>query len=350
MSRILHYILILCVSELMAQDPQFSQYYSAPLILNPALAGETECYRVGFNARNQWTSLPGGAFNTASVFVDFNAPALRSGFGVLALHDEIGTPRMSSNEISGFYSFLASFSSQVNLRMGLQGTFVSRSLDYSKLVFEDQFSGTRVSNSVSSDAVRSFANKQYGDFSSGLVLFGEDTYWLGFSANHLLKPQQGFYKESRLPIKYSFHGGYNFQIKSRAKMKKQVDVIKIIPTFLYKGQGKFDQMDIGIYLIQAPLLVGLWYRGLAVKNDYRIPNQDAVNAQLGILIRNVTLTYSYDFTLSKLSNTNTKGSHELSFIYPFCSDWPPRKRIPPKHVRRLPCPDLQRSLRYEGTF
>jgi len=333
-----------------AQDPQYSQYYSTPLLLNPALAGETDCYRVGFNARNQWSRLPGGAFNTASVFVDFNSPALRSGFGVLALHDEIGTPRMSSNELSGYYSFLASVSDQLNFRMGLQGTFVSRGLDYSRLVFEDQFSGIQVAKPTTGDEVRNFANKKYGDFSSGVVMFGEDSYWLGFSAHHLLKPEQGFYKESKLPIKYSLHGGYSFNLKAKGKKKSAGDVMNIIPTFMYKSQGKFDQLDLGLYIIQSPLLLGVWYRGVVVKNDFRVYNQDAVNVQAGVLVNKLTVTYSYDFTISRLSNTNTKGSHELSLIYQFCSDWPPRKKTPSRKIRRLPCPDFQRSLKYKGTF
>ncbi|MFM8742085.1 MAG: type IX secretion system membrane protein PorP/SprF, partial [Cytophagales bacterium] len=34
-----------------AQDPQFSQFYAAPLYLNPAFAGSTNQNRVGINYR-----------------------------------------------------------------------------------------------------------------------------------------------------------------------------------------------------------------------------------------------------------------------------------------------------------
>ncbi|WP_287060456.1 type IX secretion system membrane protein PorP/SprF, partial [Algoriphagus sp.] len=40
-----------------AQDPQYSQYYAAPLYLNPAMAGGELTGRVGFNYRNQWPSI-----------------------------------------------------------------------------------------------------------------------------------------------------------------------------------------------------------------------------------------------------------------------------------------------------
>lgn len=352
MKKLLFIFAFFLKTAIYAQDPQFSQYYSAPLILNPAMAGATDCYRVGMNARTQWVGLPGGAFNTASVFMDLNYPDYRSGFGLLALHDNIGTPRLSSNEISGFYSFLVPVSKMVNFRLGLQGTFVSRNLDYSRLIFEDQFSGIVVTNPVSNDRVRNYNSVRYGDFSSGILLFGEEKYWLGFAAHHLFEPEQGFYHSSRLPMKFSIHGGLNFYKKSRSRYHAhfpQQEKFKIIPTFMYKSQAKFDQLDLGIYFIQAPLLLGAWYRGIPIKKDDNIYNRDAIDVQIGFQHNDFSFTYSYDFTISRLNIRNTHGSHEISVVYLFCMDWP-RRRKPPRHVRKLPCPDFQRSLKYKGNF
>ena len=53
----LFYILLLCFSSglLSGQDLQFSQYYSAPLQLNPALTGGFGAkYRVSAIYRDQW--------------------------------------------------------------------------------------------------------------------------------------------------------------------------------------------------------------------------------------------------------------------------------------------------------
>ncbi|MFA9210006.1 MAG: type IX secretion system membrane protein PorP/SprF, partial [Yersinia sp. (in: enterobacteria)] len=36
----------------------------------------------------------------------------------------------------------------------------------------------------------------------------------------------------------------------------------ITPAFIYKAQGKFDQLDVGMYLTYEPVVFGLWYRGL----------------------------------------------------------------------------------------
>lgn len=347
MKYLFSFLLLLFMLTGFSQDPQFSQYYSAPLLLNPAFAGATECYRLGFNARSQWTGLPGGAFNTASVFVDLNVPSLRSGFGLLALYDRIGTPGMSSSEISGMYSYLAPVSELINFRLGVQGTYVSRGLDYSRLYFEDQFQGTALGTNASVDPMTSYTNVQYADFSSGVIMFGDDLYWVGFSAHHLGRPQQGFYLNSRLPVKYSLHGGLSFRVKQYEGLVDQD--FRIIPTFMFKSQQKFDQLDLGVYIIRSSFLAGIWYRGIPLKKDFRINNMDAINAQVGVHLSNFTFTYSYDFTISNLNIRNTYGSHEISLIYLFCLDWPKTKK-PSFKTRRLPCPDFQRSVKKRQNY
>jgi hypothetical protein len=53
-----------------AQDPQFSQFYAAPLYLNPAFAGGTGQARAGMNYRNQWPAIDAN-FTTMSVYGDY---------------------------------------------------------------------------------------------------------------------------------------------------------------------------------------------------------------------------------------------------------------------------------------
>ena len=334
-------LLLIATIVVNAQDPQFSQYYNAPLLINPAFTGGGECYRVGTNNRVQWTGLE-GSFKTASLYADLNVPDLRSGFGIMVLHDNIGVSRLSSNEISGFYSFLAPFSEQFNLRFGLQGTYASRHINYSRLLFEDQFSGTSVTGAASADPLTARNTTQYFDLSSGIVLYGEETYWLGFSAHHLNRPDQSFYNAgiSRLPVRYSLHGGFNIYRRTHIMQEKD-EMLRIVPTFIYKAESRFDQLDVGVYMIKSYLLLGIWYRGVFPKTHAGIRNNDAVILQAGVRFNSFAFTYSYDITTSKLGLSNTLGSHEISLIYNFCLDWPPRKK-PGRKSRRLPCPDFQR--------
>src|SRR5690348_681523 len=58
------------VDAVKAQDPQFSQFYAAPLYLNPAFAGSTNQARAGINYRNQWPAIDAN-FTTMSFFADY---------------------------------------------------------------------------------------------------------------------------------------------------------------------------------------------------------------------------------------------------------------------------------------
>src|SRR5215213_2031645 len=72
-----------------AQDPQFSQFYAAPLYLNPAFAGSTNQARAGINYRNQWPAIDAN-FTTMSAFFDYFIEDKKSGVGVLITRDQEG--------------------------------------------------------------------------------------------------------------------------------------------------------------------------------------------------------------------------------------------------------------------
>src|SRR6185295_17434324 len=47
------------LGDLLAQDPEFTQFYANPLYLNPAFAGTARCPRICLNYRNQWPGISG---------------------------------------------------------------------------------------------------------------------------------------------------------------------------------------------------------------------------------------------------------------------------------------------------
>ena len=80
---------IILSSDVMAQDPQFSQFYANPLYLNPAFAGTARCPRVVMNYRNQWPGIPGN-FVTYSASYDQHVDDMNGGLGVLVMNDRAG--------------------------------------------------------------------------------------------------------------------------------------------------------------------------------------------------------------------------------------------------------------------
>lgn len=338
MRKLLTLLLSLFVFWAEGQDAQVSQYYSAPLYLNPALTGAGDCYRTGLLYRSQWSGLD-KPFSTITAYVDLNYTPWSSGFGLLVLRDNAGTNNISTTEVELSYRYDVALDNKNHLRFGLQGGYGNKTINYDGLNFEDQYLGTQIQNQNTIDPVTEANAINFADFSAGLLLFGDDSYWLGLSAHHLNRPVDSFYDdENRLPIKYSIHGGYKIKF-SRSMVNRNKAPFLLTPTFMYKHQGMYDQMDLGMYFIQHSILFGLWYRGVLIKEEDNIRNNDALIVHLGYKHNALSLIYSYDATLSNLALGNTKGSHEISLTYDFCLSWPPQTRVP-KNVKRLPCPSF----------
>src|SRR6266481_262099 len=96
-------ILLVC-GTVTAQDPQFSQFYAAPLYLDPAFAGATGQARVGANYRNQWPAIDAN-FNTISAFGDFYNESKNVGFGAIITKDREGLLGLQSTSIGLMASY-----------------------------------------------------------------------------------------------------------------------------------------------------------------------------------------------------------------------------------------------------
>lgn len=310
-----------------AQDPAFSQYYSAPLFLNPAFAGSTPSYRFISNYRNQWPGV-GAGFKTAAFSFDMMLPELRSGVGVLFMSDQAGTASLKSNVMNLLYSYKISTKSGWVISPGLSFGLGRRSIDFNKLLFYDQLNldGTQTPSGI----IFTPDPKTYFDFGAGMLIYNSKM-WIGGSANHLNEPNRSIVDGvTQLPLKWSIHGGMSFRIKNLG-MRGRTAVL--LPSFNYKSQGRFDQLDIGTYLMIEPVVFGLWYRGIPIHQDVADNvSQDAVMANLGFKLSKFDIMYSYDITVSKLG-TGAGGAHEISIKYEIN-----RLKRQPKKGRFIPCP------------
>lgn len=86
-----------------AQDPHFSQFFSSPLTLNPALTGKFDgTLRVAGNYRNQWPAF-NNVFTTSTASIDFailqkNIPYNDTwGVGIIALTDKAAGGILTNN-------------------------------------------------------------------------------------------------------------------------------------------------------------------------------------------------------------------------------------------------------------
>lgn len=281
----------------MAQHPVFSQVYANPLYLNPALAGSKECPKIYLNYRNQWPSLSGG-FTTTSIAYDQYANKLSGGIGFQMMHDVSFNGVLQNTSASAIYSYHFKLSDQLKLAVGAQAGWTQRFIDFSRLTFGEMIdptqgfvypSGEPFSGKIINDH---WGTKGYLDFSSGLVLFSE-VFHVGAAVKHLSQPKSGFYSDGRLPVLFSGHASVNFNLNEAKTML-------ISPSLIYAYQGGFQRLSAGATFQANWFTFGTWYS-----------SRDAIVFQAGFKTRLINFGYSYDITVSLLTN-QSGGAHELS--------------------------------------
>ncbi|WP_194777120.1 PorP/SprF family type IX secretion system membrane protein [Pararhodonellum marinum] len=328
------------IQESLAQDPQYSQFYAAPLYLNPAFAGSELQGRVGANYRNQWPGID-TQFTTFSAYFDTFLDKYNSGVGFMIMNDVEGAAGLRSVTVSGLYSYELRLGEGIYFRPGFQASYIRRDIGFfENLIFANQI-----------NPADPFSEPLPGGDLSGLgepvnmlsLSFGglvfTNNFWFGASAHHVNQPNQSFLDGvSNLPTKFSVHTGYRISLGTGGyrgdytHMRRQRS---ITPTLNYKRQGPFEQLDVGTYLYLEPLVLGLWYRGLPYKPINDQSNRDAIVLLVGVnLPSGMNVGYSFDYTVSQLG-IQSGGAHEisLSFVLPDKNQGKPRLRD-----TLLPCP------------
>lgn len=321
---------------LLAQDPQVSQFYAAPLYLNPGFAGTAQQHRLNLLHRMQWASLP-KAYTTTMLSYDYNMRALNSGFGMMLLRDKAGSGGLTTTNLGGYYSYKIQLGRKGGwiVSPGVQFSYTLRNIDFSKLVLGDQltFGSSGQVPSTIDPTVRKIDNTGFFDFATGVLVYNK-LGWAGVSAYHINEPNQSLLSdEDRLPTKYSVHGGVRMNLYNGPQDRDRIS--SLAPSFIYKKQGRFQQLDLGMHFHYNPIMAGLWYRGIPLARDeYEYIRQDAVSFLFGLRFPTFDVGYSYDFTVSSLGPASG-GSHEITLMYQFNSAQSHKVKRKEKFI---PCP------------
>lgn len=326
------FFLFFIIKESFSQDPQFSQFYAAPLYLCPSFAGTSpQKTRVALSYRNQWPEIP-RAYTSYSFSFDHYISNIKSGIGFLFLRDQAGPGRLATTNIGGIYSFDINLNDDIHVRPGAHFLYTYRSINFSELIFYDQVKYNLPSSAFVYPDIQKRGDV---DFSLSTLAYREKQ-WLGVTIDHLLKPNQSFFGDEAInPMKYSVFGGTRVLVKQRLLVKQQEDVSF---AFLYKQQALYKQFDVGAYYFKTPMVFGIWYRGIPFFKgkekdnvNTRFNGSDAAVFLVGYRLEGISLGYSYDITISKLRN-KTGGAHEVTLVWNFkLQKWQ-------KKPSSLPCP------------
>lgn len=291
----------LSLSDMRAQDPQFSQFYANTLYLNPAFAGTAICGRLNLNFRDQWPAIH-GTYVTYSASYDQHINNF-GGLGLLITSDNAARGTMITNRAGLMYAYQQNIRQEVSFSAALQLDIEQKSLSNGGQLFGDRIDPKYGPTDNYGEIVPS-TTVTYPDFSAGAIVYG-NLYHVGFSAHHLLKPNQSFMNgQSLLPTKYTAHAGLIIPLDEN-KPRYARSGSYISPQIIYQQQQDFTELNLGFYAKKGPITGGLWYR-----------TRDAIIVSVGVQKNAFRFAYSYDVTLSKLG-FSTLGSHELSAGYRF---------------------------------
>ncbi len=300
------FIIFLVPQILFAQDPEFSQFFANPLSLNPAFTGTTELPRIILNYRNQWPQ-KGATYITYSASYDQISKKLNTGFGVQVIYDRESNNVINSSSAMFSYSYHIKFDERKFMNLGLQAGVVLKQFNTSNLIFPSEID--QLSGYITGSGTNDFANekKLFPDFAVGALGQQNDFFW-GVGVHHLTQPNESIIEgdqKGKLPVKATLHVGARSRKLHHGLLSREYT---ISPNILYQQQGSFKQLNFGIYMIEKSFQFGGWFRD---NIDIR---PDAIIFLAGFAREKFQVGYSFDLTLSKLSNYSY-GSHEISITF-----------------------------------
>ena len=315
-SLYLFFLMVLPSTRVLAQDHTYTQFFNSPVYLNPALTGQFEGdMRMTMIYRNQWTSIPGNiSFTTASI--DYNIPKFGGGVGLMFSRSSEGTAFLVNNSIAGTYAYSISAEGLV-LSFGLQAGIANRTINYNKLVFDDQIDSRLgfIPGSTSAASSIPFYNKFYFDSGVGInLVIGE--FNIGGALQHLNKPNESFTgTPAKLPMRGLGHISYRWDLNPYEDLYDD-EKSYIIPTLVYYKQAKAQSINLGLQYKRRTVNAGLWYHsgtesgpgavGISLIFDIIINREGSEKFRFGV---------SHDAPVSGLNYSNTSGTSEGSVGY-----------------------------------
>ncbi|AFC25570.1 PorP/SprF family type IX secretion system membrane protein [Saprospira grandis] len=346
------------LQEAKAQDPRYSQYYSAPARLSPALAGVMESqYRLGINYRSQWSSVLDKPYNTASFTAEGKFAVGKEDFvgvGFNAMRDVAGASSYSITDI-GLDVNYQKLLTQGRGRLGKERSSYliagghlglgQRAIDWDQNTYSTQYDNEygngyynpNINSGENMLAVRD--SRIYADLHVGLMWYGtfgkRQSAYGGISIFHLNQPDISLFDRSPVDTSGNTFAGpteklysrFNIHAGGEVRLGGRRSAMSLLPGAVVMIQGPSTEISTGVSLrYQAPkyddfaFRFGLWNR---LANQYVTDNSsslgvDAIIFIVGLDVNQFQFGFSYDATMSTLATVNnSRGGMEVSLIYNF---------------------------------
>lgn len=318
--------------EINGQDFHYSQFYHAPLHLNPALTGIFNGDgRLSANYKSQWADVPVD-YKTFTVAYDkkFYNRTDRTAFfsGGLGLnYDRAGDSKLTWGGVNLNLSYTKMFSPRVFLSVGGQAGLAQRSFDPGNLRFDSQFDDPSGVVDLGLPTGENFGNDShiFPDFALGinLRLQAKPTSNLvyrnnkrtkldiGVGIHHLFTPDQSFIEDVTVPLerRLSPYASGTLQLGTP---------FDLVGAITYQTQSSAYEELVGMAGIRFHLSnkLGKQFNFLVGAGMRRNEIQDAWWPTVELGINNLEIGLNYDFNVSRFDvATENRGGLELSLRY-----------------------------------
>lgn len=329
-------VFLVAVHTCLAQDPNFSQFFSSPLNINPALTGNINAdWRMISNLRDQWIG-PASPYMTGTVSFDRkvmqnkipNMPENDNvmGIGGMFMYDYamagVAKNLYASMDLSYTVKLGEGEVGKHKLAAGFGAIYGRKTVDFNRLNFEEQWVGYAGFNTSLPTGEAALSNmKPYISLSTGLVysyVTERSNLDFGASVFHLNRPKQTFLEDRHqyLAMRKVAHANFETFLN---------DDVVLNVNGIYQEQSEASYYSFGGALgyfldgqSNTMFNVGVWYW-----------SKNAIIPYVGLSKGDMQFGFSYDITTSKLNDATRKpNTFELSIIL--------RGRNKPSAV--IPCP------------
>lgn len=314
------FLLLLMMPRAKGQDIHFSQFFEAPLLRNPSLAGIfTGDYRIQGVYRDQWNSIT-NAYRTGSLNAEYKMPVgVGNDFittGLQALFDKAGTVGLSTTQILPAINYHKSLSDEktMYLSLGFMGGLIHKSIDISKMTTDNQFNGGGFDGSLPTGENNFMPNFSTWDASVGMsfnTTFGADqgnSLFIGAAYHHLNRPKNTFYLNAAIDLnpKYVASAGVKLKVDDYSSFTLQAD---------HSIQGSYQE-TIGGALYSYQLGLDPDNPEYTLSGGLFLRWKDAMVPVMKLEWNHMAVAVSYDVNVSQLKTASMgQGGFEISLSY-----------------------------------
>lgn len=311
-----------------AQDIHFSQTNLTPIAVNPGQTGAYKAIQAILNYKTQWTSISPQGYKTMMMSYDqrLNHKKWKTrwlAWGLTLFSDKAGNGNLKTNQANLTFGYHVQLNDKSVLGGCLLGGFAQRSIDYTKLTWDEQYiNGSFDPNASSNEPVgkNSFGYPDVGmgilyQFNKGQLYSSANdmvVVRVGYAVTHLNMPAYNFYDENdRLFVKHTAHSDAIIGIKNTH--------LALVPGMLFMQQGPSNEFLPSWYfrymLKEESRFTG-FVKGASIKMGGLFRVRDAFIPAVQFEFGEYMIGVSYDMNISKLNQaTSGKGGFEISLRY-----------------------------------